>query len=132
MTLKNAALFITLASIGQIIGYAYALPGHLDEQSWSDHAQFHHVLGWIWLVGLNIAILTSAWGPLQKGDRSSFWLLVILFISAQGGHFMSSLVVPEGRPAEPWYDPALGTVALIFAIGLGIAWKVLSNPERVK
>ena len=129
MNLKNAARLMTLACIGQILGYAYALPGHIGEATWSDHAQFHHVLAWIWLVGLDIAILALAWGPLQKRERSSFWLLLVLFISAQGGHFMASLVVPAGRPSEPWYDPALGSVALIFAIGLAIAWKALANQD---
>ncbi len=127
--MKNAARLITLASIGQILGYAYALPGHLDEPSWSNHAQFHHVLGWIWMVGLNIAILNLAWGPLQKRERSSFWVLLALFISAQGGHIIASLVVPAGRPSEWWYDYALGTVALIFAVGLGIAWKALFKSD---
>lgn len=129
MNLKNAARIITLASIGQILGYAYALPGHIGESSWSDHAQFHLFLSWIWIVGLDIAIIYLAWGPLQKRDRSSFWTLLILFISAQGGHFMASLVVPACRPSEPWYDYALGTVALIFAIGLGIAWRALSTAD---
>ena len=127
--MKNAARLMTLACVGQILGYAYASPGHLDEPTWSDHAQFHHVLGWIWLVGLNIAIMTLAWGPLQKRDRSSFWVLLALFISAQGGHFIASLVVPAGRPSEPWYDPVLGSVALIFAIGLGMAWKALAKQD---
>jgi hypothetical protein len=129
MNLKNAARIITLACIGQILGYAYALPGHLDEPTWSAHAQFHHVLAWIWLVGLDIAIIALAWGSLQKRERSSFWLLLVLFLSAQGGHFIASLVVPAGRPSEPWYDYALGTVALIFTIGLGIAWKALPNSD---
>ena len=127
--MKNAARLMMLACVCQILGYAYALPGHLDDPTWSDHAQFHHVLGWIWLVGLNIAIMTLAWGPLQKRERSSFWVLLALFISAQGGHFIASLVVPAGRPSEPWYDPALGSVALIFAIGLGIAWKALAKQD---
>ena len=127
--MKNAARLITLASIGQILGYAYALPQHLDEPSWSDHAQFHHVLAWVWLVGLDIAIISLVWGPLQKRERSTFWLLVFLFISAQGGHFIVSLVVPAGRPSEWWYDYALGTVTLIFAIGLGLSWKALLNSD---
>ena len=129
MNLKNAARLITLACISQILGYAYALPGHLAEPSWSDHAQFHHVLGWIWLVGLNIAIIVLVWGPLQKRERNSFWILLVLFISAQGGHFIASLVVPAGRPSEFWYDYALGSVALIFAIGLGVGWKALSSTD---
>ena len=32
-----------------------------------------------------------------------------------------------GRPSEWWYDYALGTMTLIFAIGLGMAWKSLSE-----
>jgi hypothetical protein len=116
MNLKNAARIITLASVGQVLGYAYALPEHLGEPSWSAHAQFHHVLAWIWVVGLNIAILALAWGPLQKRDRGAFSILVILFLFAQGGHFIASLIVPAGRPSEWWYDYALGTMVLIFAI----------------
>ncbi len=129
MNLKNAARIITLACIGQILGYAYALPGHIGEATWSDHAQFHLFLSWVWILGLDIAIIALAWGPLQKRERSSFWILLALFISAQGGHFIASLVVPAGRPSEFWYDYALGTMALIFAIGLGISWKALSNSD---
>jgi hypothetical protein len=127
MNLKNAARILTLACVAQVLGYAYALPGHLSDPTWSDHAQFHHVLGWIWLVGLNIAIVVFAWGPLQKRDRSSFWVLVILFLLAQGGHFIASVVVPAGRPSEFWYDYALGATLLIFAIGLGTGWRALSQ-----
>jgi len=129
MNLKNAARLITLASIGQIIGYAYALPGHIGESTWSDHAQFHLFLSWLWIVGLDIAIIALAWVPLQKRDKGSFWILLVLFISAQGGHFIASLVVPAGRPSEFWYDYALGSVALIFAIGLGVGWKALSSTD---
>ena len=129
MNLKNAARIITLACIGQILGYAYALPGHIGESTWSDHAQFHLFLSWIWILGLDIAIITLAWGPLQKRDRGTFWVLVVLFLCAQGGHFIASLVVPAGRPSEWWYDYALGAESLIFAVGLGIGWRVLSKPN---
>ena len=129
--MKNAARLITLACIGQILGYTYALPGHIGEATWSDHAQFHLFLSWIWLVGLDSAIIAFAWGPLQKRERSSFWLLFFLFISAQGGHFIASLIVPAGRPSEWWYDYALGTVTLIFAIGLVLAWREFSKRDRV-
>jgi len=128
MNLKNAARLITLACIGQIIGYAYALPGHIGEPTWSDHAQFHLFLSWIWIVGLDIAIIALAWGPLQKRERSTFWILLPLFLFAQGGHFIASLVEPAGRPMDYWwYDYALGGVALIGAAGLAIAWKALAN-----
>lgn len=129
--MKNAARLITLACIVQILGYAYALPGHIGDPTWSDHAQFHLVLSWIWIVGLNLAILFIAWSSLQKRDRMSFWVLLVLFLSAQGGHYIASLIVPAGRPSEWWYDYALGIMALIFAAGLGMAWKALSKAEPV-
>ena len=78
-------------------------------------------------MGLNTAIIALAWGPLQKREKSSFWILLILFLSAQGGHYIASFIVPAGRPSEWWYDYALGSVALIFAVGLGMAWKSLAN-----
>ncbi len=127
MTLKNAARLITFAAIVQILGYAYALPGHLGDPTWSNHAQFHLVLSWIWIVGLNIAILFIAWGTLQARDRNSFWVLLILFISAQGGHFISSIIVPAGRPDQWWYDYALGINVVVFAVGLFIAWRALAK-----
>jgi hypothetical protein len=128
MNLKNAARLMTFASVVQVLGYLYALPGHIGDPTWSDHAQFHLFLSWLWIVGLDIAIVAFAWGPLQKRERSSFWILLVLFISAQGGHFIASLVEPAGRPTgEWWYDYALGGVALIYAVGLGIAWKALAN-----
>ena len=130
MNLKNAARLITLACIGQVLGYFYALPGHIGDPTWSDHAQFHLFLSWLWIVGLDIAIIAFAWGSLQKRERSSFWILLVLFISAQGGHFIASLVEPSGRPTgEWWYDYALGGVALIYVVGLGIAWKALLKED---
>ena len=128
MNLQNAARLITFASVVQVLGYFYALPGHLGDSTWSPHAQFHLFLSWLWIVGLDVAIIVFAWGPLQKRERSSFWILLSLFLSAQGGHFIASLVEPAGRPVGYWwYDYALGGVALIYAVGLGIAWKALTN-----
>jgi hypothetical protein len=130
MNLKNAARLITFASVVQVLGYLYALPGHIGDPTWSPHAQFHLFLSWLWIVGLDIAIITFAWGPLQKRERSSFWILLVLFISAQGGHFIASLVESAGRPTgEWWYDYALGGVALIYAMGLAIAWKALAKQD---
>ncbi len=126
MNLKNAARLITFACIVQILGYLYALPGHIGDPTWSAHAQFHLFLSWLWIVGLDVAIMTLVWGPLQKEDKTVFWVLVFLFISAQGGHFISSLVYPAGRPqGQWWYDYALGFVALIFAAGLFFAWQAI-------
>jgi hypothetical protein len=129
MNLKNAARIITFACVVQILGYLYALPGHIGDPTWSNHAQFHLVLSWIWIAGLDAAIMALAWGPLQKKDKTTFWILLFLFICAQGGHFITSLIVPAGRPNQWWYDYALGAGALIFAIGLVIGWRALAKSD---
>ena len=128
MTVKNAARLIALAAIVQILGYAYALPGHLGDPTWSNHAQFHLVLAWFWITGLDLAIIVLAWKPLQRREKWAFWTLLALFIFAQGGHFLSSLAVPAGRPSEAWYDYALGAGAWIFAVGLIMGWRDLYRP----
>ncbi len=130
MNVKNAARLITLACIVQILGYFYALPGHIGDPTWSAHAQFHLVLSWFWIVGLDIAIIVLAWKPLQKHERWAFWTLLVLFIFAQGGHFFSSLIEPAGRPGEAWYNYALGAGAWIFAIGLLFGYKGLDQPAQ--
>jgi hypothetical protein len=124
--MKRAAWFITIASIINILGFAIGLPEHLDEASWSVHAQFHHVLGWIWLLGLDITIITLAWGPLQRGERWSFWLLLVSFFSAQGGFFMAVGLVFEGRPPLLVHHLSLATVLLMYDLGLFFAWRALN------
>ena len=125
MKVKDAAWIITAACVIQVLGYLYALPGHIGDPTWSNHAQFHLVLSWIWVLGLNIAMIVLAWIPLQRREKWAFWTLLALYIFAQGGHFIASLIVPAGRPSEAWYDYALATNALIFAAGLILAWRDL-------
>ena len=60
MNLKNAARLITFASVVQVLGYFYALPGHIGDPTWSHHAQFHLFLSWLWIVGLDISIIAFA------------------------------------------------------------------------
>lgn len=128
--MKRAAWFITIASIINILGFLIGLTEHLDEATWVAHAQFHHVLAWIWLVGLDITIMTLAWGPLQRRERWSFWLLLVSFFSAQGGFFMAVGLVFEGRPPELWHHLSLAMVLLMYAVGLFDAWRALNAPAQ--
>ena len=121
--MKAAAWFITIACIVQILGYAYALPGHLGDPTWSAHAQFHLLLSWIWVVGLDICLVALAWVPFRQQERWSLWLLLLGLLVAQGGHFITSLLVPAGRPTEWWYDYALALGVVIYAGGLLLGWR---------
>jgi hypothetical protein len=121
--MKTAAWFITASCVIQSLGYLYGLPGSIGEPSWSPHEQFHLILGWFWGVGLNLVLIALAWGPMQRRERWAFWLLLIGLLTAHGGHFIASLIVPAGRHPEWWYDYALGFVVLIYVVGLGLAWR---------
>lgn len=125
--MRRGAAIVTAACVIQVLGFLYALPGHLGDPTWSPHAQFHLVEAFIWITGLDVAVVVLAWGPLRRGERWSLWLLLALLVFAQGGHFLASAAVPSGRPAQRWYDWALGAVLLLYAVGLADCARALSR-----
>lgn len=126
-SLRTAAWFITAATLIKLGGFYYASFEHIGEPTWSDHAQFHHVLGEAWLTGLAVVTLALAWGPLQRGERRSFWLLLSNFTFAHIGFFVAQLIVPEGRPPILWHHLVLAGVALVYASGLFLAWRRIAR-----
>jgi hypothetical protein len=122
-SLRTAASFITAATLIKLGGFYYASFEHIGEPTWSAHAQFHHVLGEVWLTGLAVATLTLAWGPMRRGERWSLWLLLSNFTFAHIGFFVAQLIVPEGRPPVLWHHLALAGVAFVYAAGLFLAWR---------
>lgn len=113
----------TLAAISQVLGYLYALPGHIGDPTWSAHAQFHLVLSWVWVVGLDVVLVMIARRIVQTGDMWGFKGLVFGFLLAQGGHFITMVLVWEGRPSETWYHFALGVNFVLGAFGLWQIWQ---------
>jgi len=112
------AILLTAATAGQVPGYFYALWEHLDEANWSDHAQFHHILGFLWLCGLATATLTLSWGPARRGERWASRLLVALTVFQFGSHLLTMVVLPAGKPPVAWQNAVLGVLAVI---GVGAA-----------
>ena len=118
-----AALLLTLAALGQLFGYWFALPQHIRDHGWPEHARFHIIQAFLWVTGLEVAILVLTWIPLQQRQIWSFWALLALGICAQANHFVAALVLPKGRPPSRGnlYDWILGLVALIYVVGLVLA-----------
>ena len=112
------ASVLTVATVGQVPGYFYALWEHLDDPDWSEHAQFHHILGFLWLCGLATATLTLAWGPARRGERGASRLLMALTMFQFGSHLLTMMVLPAGRPPVAWQNGVLGALAVI---GVGAA-----------
>jgi hypothetical protein len=121
-----ATLLLTLATLGQLIGYWSALPQHMRDRGWPDHARFHIIQASFWITGLDVAILTLVWVPLQQRETWSIWTLLALGICAQTNHFVAALALPKGRPPSKGnlYDWILGLVLLIYAVGL--VWAAVS------
>ncbi len=115
---RGPAGALTLAVAGQVPGYFYALWEHVDDPTWSEHAQFHHILGFIWLCGLATATLTLAWGPARRGDGWAAKLLVALTMFQFGAHLVSMILLPAGKPPVPWQN---GVLAALAVLGVGAA-----------
>jgi hypothetical protein len=115
-----AAVLLTVATLGQLFGYWFALPQHIRDQAWPEHARFHIIQAFLWVSGLEVAILALTWIPLQQRAAWSFWALVVLGICAQTNYFVAALALPAGRPRSRGnvYDWILGLVLLLYVAGL--------------
>lgn len=115
-----ASLLLTVASLGQLVGYWFAIPEHIRDKTWPLHARFHIIQAFFWITGLNGVILALVWWPLQHQEQWSFWTLLALCIFAQTSYFFALLALPKGRPASRgnWYDWMFGLDLLIYVVGL--------------
>jgi hypothetical protein len=118
---------LTLAALGQLIGYWFAVPEHIVDKAWPEHARFHMVQAFFWITGLDLALLLLIWIPLQQHERWSLWALLALFIFAQGSYFFAIFGLPKGRPISRgnWYEWMYGLDALLYAIGLVLAARAI-------
>src|SRR5262249_49270197 len=92
----------------------------MRDRDWPEHARFHITQAFLWVTGLEVAILAFTWIPLQRREAWSFWALVALGICAQVNHFVAAMALPKGRPPSKGnvYDWILGLVLLMYAAGL--------------
>ena len=117
-----AALLLTAGHAGPVVSATgsrsrstYAISG------WPEHARFHIIQAFLWVSGLEVAILALIWIPLNSsGQAWSFWALVVLGICAQTNHFVAALALPKGRPRSKGnlYDWILGLVLALYVAGL--------------
>lgn len=117
------ALVIALASVAHAAAYLVAAPEHVVDPSWPAHARFHVLQALLWIVLLDLALAALALGPLRRGSRSALPALAIGGLGAHGAYFAAMLAIPEGRPPELSSHLILGGVALVFIVGLGLAWR---------
>lgn len=125
--MKAAAALIVLSTVIHLVAYLLpqAMPEHLVDAGWPEHARFHMWQATFWLVSLDLLILFVAWVPFRLGQRWAFWALVVALLGAQAGYFAASALVPEGRPDTPGADAGLLLVMLIYLAGLVLGWRGL-------
>jgi hypothetical protein len=127
--MKAASTLIAVSTVVHLVAYLLpqAMPEHLVDAGWPEHARFHMWQATFWLISLDLLILLVALIPFRLRQRWTFWALAVALFGAQGGYFISSLLVPAGRPDMPGADIGLLVVMLIYLAGLGLGWRGLRS-----
>lgn len=94
---------------------------------WPTHAHHHLLANIATAVGLAIVALLVLVGPLQRGERWSWWGLAVTGLSLFGGYWLGNVTVGLGiDPLVP--NVAQSVLSLSFLAGLVLAWREL-DPE---
>ncbi len=100
-----------------------AMPEHLLDLNWPDHARFHMWQATFWLLSLDVMILLVALLPFRMKQAWSVWVLLTGLVGSQLGYYFSILIVPDGRPDVAGADLGLLIVMLIYLAGLALGWR---------
>ena len=112
---------ILLSSIGWTLGVCVGDAEHVLDTQWPEHARFHALQLMLWLIGLNLAIVVVAIGPLFRGEGWASKLLLVLAFLGQGSYFLATYYLPGGAPAEAYATPLSALNFLLFLSGLLLA-----------
>jgi peptidoglycan/LPS O-acetylase OafA/YrhL len=128
--MKTATTLIVISTAIHLLAYLLpqAMPEHLIDHNWPEHARFHMWQATFWMIALDLMILLVALFPFRRKQPWSLWALVVGLLGAQLGYFMASLLVPDGRPDTQGADVALLVLMLVYASGLVLGWRRLQKP----
>ena len=118
---KLGRALLAFASVAHMGGYLYAAPEHVVDPLWPPHARFHVLQALLWIVGFDLVLLLVILGPLARGDRWARWALLLAWPFVHGGYFVALL--RGGGPPELGAHLALLVVALLYGVGLAMAWR---------
>lgn len=117
------AALIALASLAHAAAYLVAAPEHVVDPGWPAHARFHVLQALIWIVLLDLVLAALAIGPLRRSARGSLPAIALGGLGAHGAYFAAMIAIPGGRPPELSSHLILGGIALVFALGVALAWR---------
>jgi peptidoglycan/LPS O-acetylase OafA/YrhL len=122
--MKTATTLVVLSTTIHLLAYLLpqAMPEHLVDMNWPEHARFHMWQATFWLIALDLMILLVALFPFRMKQPWSPWALVVGLLGAQVGYYIASVLVPDGRPDTQGADAGLLVVMAIYVAGLVLGW----------
>lgn len=109
-------VFLAASIYGIVSPFADLIPKHALDASWPAHARFH--VTWAAAKLLALALLTAliAWYPFRRGERWSWFALLIITVLGIGGLVAASLWHMSGPPAHLYLIAAASLAAMLGAL----------------
>lgn len=99
--------------------FTYAIPEHIFDSSWTDHARNHVFQSLFWIDGFCLLQAVVAWKPYQRGEPWAWWALAVSTLAVYGGYFIPTFVTLGGAPG-PLDDIVFAALFVGAAVGLGM------------
>lgn len=123
--LKNRMHLATLLMGGvhvfTILMFTYAIPEHVVDPTWPDHAHHHAFQALLWNIGFNLLGLALLFSAFQRREKWAWGVLLGAILLMHGGYFLSDWVTGGGAPGtlDDWMF--LGLI-VVYGIGLALSW----------
>lgn len=124
--LQIAATLIIVTTIGHLLGFVFAVPEHLLDPTWPDHARFHALQALLGVIGIDLAIIVITLGPfLQHAQKGSLWLLAVMLLFAQGNYFIAAIFLPEGITPGILVNIVFALSIFLWVVGLIVGYRAI-------
>jgi hypothetical protein len=115
-------IFVVMASLLAIQGVIDGLPMHGFDHSWPDHARFHITWATASKVGFCLTVAIIALIPLRKGERWSWWALVVFTIF--GNLSLVPAAIWQGSGPRAGFEIPIAIAFIALLVGLVLSFRV--------
>jgi hypothetical protein len=123
-----AGLFVVVATFFVLQAIFDQILRHAFDMTWPDHARFHLTWGVANQVGFSLAAVAIALIPLRKGERWSWWVLLLWVLLGYFSLFAAWLW--HGSGPRPGFEIPLGVIAIALLTALGLSFRVAFPQNR--
>ena len=125
--MKLAIGLMVVSILSQLFGYLFAVPAHIMDPSWPDHARFHTLQAVFWLIGLAGISLALIWWPFRRKELWSIGALLFAVVCSQVGYFLAIAAIPEGAPPLVGSNTLLALILVMYLVGVGLGWREMKK-----